>query len=139
MITFKEYLNEAKYYQEPKRIKSAIPLVRKASGVRGKTEHSGRGAYMMYGGEFDKEQAINNIIRKLPEWKMKDIVADAARTPDGDLFIAFSDYVDNPYRIFTARLDDQYTPHVLGAMVMDFRNEGLKWHYEQVPGLRSIL
>lgn len=133
------HILEAKYYQDVKRIKSAIPLIRRASKVRGKTQHSGRGSYMMYGEDFDRGQAINNIISKIPEWKMKDIIIDAAQTPDGDLFIAFSDYVDHPYKHFKAPAPDERTKRILGTMMMSFNHHGLEWYYDRIPGLRSIV
>lgn len=99
------------------------PFIRKASGIKGKTEHTGRGAWHMHANEpYDWDVMVQKLFKKLPQWKRSGHLVDAARDGDDGLVLIFSTKYFHPYyRTFHTQRpppDDEYFSKFLGSIPM---------------------
>jgi len=110
--------------------RSLNSFIRRASGVKGKTEHSGRGAWILMADDnYDWEAMVQRLLNKLTQWKRSGLLVDAARSDKG-LVLVFSPRYFNPhYRTFVTNrpTDNRLTPpSTLGAVTFSMEN---------IPGL----
>lgn len=98
------------------------PFIRKASGVKGKTEHTGRGSWWMHANEpYDWDVMVQNLFKKLPQWKRSGHLVDAARDGEDGLVLIFSQKYFNPhYRTFSTRRPENEFKKMIGTIPMSF-------------------
>lgn len=81
--------------------KSLVSFIRKELGWKGKTEHTGRGAWWMHAtDDVTYDEKLSKVKSLLPKWREKGLVMDMEENEDGFAILFSGSHFDGYYRLF---------------------------------------
>jgi hypothetical protein len=129
--------------EAPQQQRSLVTFIRKQTGVRGKSEHNGRGAWWLHSNEpYDWEAMVQRLYGNLGVWKKKGILLDAVRYGNERLLLLFSPKYFHPhYRMFATTNPDpesEWQSHMLGSVIFTYPRDMQEIDIREEGGRRVV-